>query len=283
MSKFKIGDRVRYSHDRGHGHTGDTGTVTGYTSDGVGVKWDVYEGRSAWDVGSGTNWAYESNLVLATPTFKKGDRVRYIKDGGKRTVTVRSNHSEGGNVPLTWDDVGAGGALAENLELLPPVVKNPQEAGYNYGKPYATVHSLLFDQLQATSYRLNDEAREAGAKAWKLEQLLRDVRIATTQVQYNLASAKLRDYARENDLSFGGTSAGDFAKLAEIPTAVLCAWDYNGKPVCVGDAVRPEWRAEPEWDRDAKVIGVADGNVIRVQWHDGSRGDWPAGKFVRVQ
>ena len=96
---FKKGDRVKKVKGGGR-HQGTSGTILGSYNDGAHVKWDN-GGESFTDPGNLVKEASDSY------GFKKGDRVKKVKGGGRHqgtSGTILGSYNDGAHVK--WDNGG---------------------------------------------------------------------------------------------------------------------------------------------------------------------------------
>jgi hypothetical protein len=91
------------------------------------------------------------------------------------------------------------------------------DGNYNYGRgTQPQFYGDTYTDLEVTLHRLRREANDASKAAWALEMLLWDARRASTPEERAYAADRLREYRRKHDVSYGGTSAGDYNVLVAI-------------------------------------------------------------------
>lgn len=168
MTKFNVGDRVRYTCP---GHTigkDGLGTITGlpilngsyYT-----IQWDDLNAGNSRGIGQ----ARDENLELVNDKFKPGDRIHYTypnhfltKDTG--TIVERQDNNDEGYV-VTWDSPidceEPGYALAKYLEpLVEARFKVGDRVSFEGNPGVITKTRAHYTKPELTVYGVSNQPRE---------------------------------------------------------------------------------------------------------------------------
>lgn len=99
---------------------------------------------------------------------------------------------------------------------------NPRAAGFNYGAGWSgAVNTQIYKDCEPVAQRLRDAAHDLEQRAWAIDMLLRNARLAETDLERTQALCKLHEWfnAPANNPT-GGDPTPNYphAAIAAIPT-----------------------------------------------------------------